>query len=126
MVREATHELVAVEDDLAMSRYATDSSSSAIEPEQRRTASDKLAYHRNLREALLKLVSRPRTSPLLQPSRCRASRFLALSTLRCSSSHATTTIAWCRGAARPGAREGSGTPLSRRRGPRTRSPPQEF
>ena len=58
MVREATQELVAVEDS-AMARYATDSSPSAIEPEQRRTASDKGAYHRNLREALLKISESP-------------------------------------------------------------------
>ena len=58
MVRVATQELVAVEDS-AMARYATDSSPSAIEPEQRRAASDKRAYHRNLREALLKISHSP-------------------------------------------------------------------
>ena len=58
MVRAVTQELVAVKDS-AMARYATESSSSAIEPEQRRAASDKRAYHRNLREAFLKISESP-------------------------------------------------------------------
>ena len=44
MIRSATQELVAIEDD-AMARYETDSTSEMPEPEQRRTASAKLAYH---------------------------------------------------------------------------------
>ena len=58
MVRSASQELVAVEDS-AMARHATDSASSTNEPEQRWTASGKLAYHRNLREALLKISHSP-------------------------------------------------------------------
>ena len=54
MIRSATQELVAVEDDV-MARYAAESTSSMPEPEQHRTASAKLAYHRNLREGLLKM-----------------------------------------------------------------------
>ena len=42
-----------------MARHATESTSSTTEPEQRRTASDKLAYHRNLREALRKISHSP-------------------------------------------------------------------
>ena len=54
-----------------MARYATDSTSSMLEPEQRRTVSAKLAYHRNLREGLLKMSESPEkfilvaTQPLL-------------------------------------------------------------
>ena len=58
MIRPATQELVAVEDG-AMARYATDSTSEMLEPEQRQTASAKLAYHRNLREGLLKIGESP-------------------------------------------------------------------
>jgi hypothetical protein len=58
MVRAATQELVAVEDS-ATARYTTDSSSSAIEPEQRRTALDKRAYYRKLCEAFLKISESP-------------------------------------------------------------------
>ena len=55
MVWEATRDhLVAIEDS-AMARYAADSSPSATGPKQRATASHKLAYHRDLREALLKI-----------------------------------------------------------------------
>ena len=42
-----------------MALYATDSTSFALEPEQRRTASDKRAYHRNLREALPTISESP-------------------------------------------------------------------
>ena len=42
-----------------MARFAADSSSSTIKPEQRATASVKLAYHRNRREALLKISETP-------------------------------------------------------------------
>ena len=58
IVRSASQELIAVEDS-AMARHATDRTPSTIEPEQRRTASEKLAYHRNLREALIKIGHSP-------------------------------------------------------------------
>ena len=54
MIQSATMYLVAAEDD-AVSRYATDSAPEMSEPEQRRTVSVKLSYHRNLREGMLKI-----------------------------------------------------------------------
>ena len=58
MVWKATCDLIAIEDS-AVTRYAADSSSAAIKPEQRATASVKLAYHRNRREAFLKISETP-------------------------------------------------------------------
>ena len=58
MIQSAAMDLVAAEDD-AVSRYATDSAPELLEPEQRRTASVKLAYHRNLREGMLKINESP-------------------------------------------------------------------
>ena len=77
MVRSASQEPIAVEDS-AMARHATDRTPSTTEPEQRRTASGKLAYHRNLREALIKISHSPETSSWLQLSRCRDSPSSAL------------------------------------------------
>ena len=57
MVRSASRELVAVEHS-AIARHTTDRTSSTIEPDQRRSAvrpQKKLAYHRNLRESLIKI-----------------------------------------------------------------------
>ena len=54
MIQSAAMCLVAAEDD-AVSRYATDSAPEMSEPEQRRTVSVKLSYHRNLREGMLKI-----------------------------------------------------------------------
>ena len=53
-VRVATSELIAAEDS-AVWQYAADSTSAAIEPDQRAMASVKAAYHRNRREAFLKI-----------------------------------------------------------------------
>ena len=55
-----------------MSRYAIDSASDLLEPEQRRTASVKLAYHRNLRESILKTNEPPDKFILVatQPLQC--------------------------------------------------------
>ena len=58
MIRSVTQERAAIEDS-AMARYAADSTPSMLEPEQRRTALGKLAYRRNLREALLKISESP-------------------------------------------------------------------
>ena len=99
MARSATQEQVAVEDS-AIVRYATDSTSSTLEPEQCRTASDKLAYHRNLREALLKISHSPDDSIMVATQPLQSYRSLALSMPRFSFSHATTVTARCRGAAR--------------------------
>ena len=63
MIRSATQEQVTVEDG-AMARYVTDSTSEMLEPEQRRTASARLAYHRNLREGLLKISESPKKNHL--------------------------------------------------------------
>ena len=63
--------LVAAEDG-AVSRYAIDSASELLEPEQRRTASVKLAYQRNLREGMLKVNESPEKFILVatQPLQC--------------------------------------------------------
>ena len=58
MIGEATRDLIAVEDS-AMARHEAGSSPSTIEPERRATASVKLAYHSNRREALLKISEMP-------------------------------------------------------------------
>ena len=58
MVWKATCDLIAIEDS-AVTWYAAGSSSAAIKPEQRATASVKLAYHRNRREAFLKISETP-------------------------------------------------------------------
>jgi len=100
MIRAATQELVAVEDGAVVARYTTDNTSEMLEPEERRTASAKLAYHRNLREGLLKISESPEKTYWWQPSRCRAFRFLAPWMPRRSSFHEITTTARWRGAAR--------------------------
>ena len=58
MVPVATSELIAAEDS-AVRQYASDSTSAAIEPEQRATASVMAAYHRNRRDAFLKISEMP-------------------------------------------------------------------
>ena len=64
MIQSAATDLIAGEDD-AVARYATDSTPEMLEPEQRRTASAKLAYHRNLREGILKISTSPEKSILV-------------------------------------------------------------
>ena len=58
VVQSAATDLIAAEDG-AVARYTTDSAPEMLEPEQRRTASVKLAYHRNLREGMLKISESP-------------------------------------------------------------------
>ena len=64
-------DLVAAEDG-AVSCYAIDSASELLEPEQRRTASVKLAYHRNVRVSILKINESPEKFILVatQPLQC--------------------------------------------------------
>ena len=58
MVQEATRDLITIE-DAAMARYAADSPSAALGPEQRATASTKLSYYRNRHSAFLKASETP-------------------------------------------------------------------
>ena len=71
MIQSAAMDLVAAEDD-TVSRYAIDNAPELLEPEQRRTASVKLAYHRNLREGILKINESPEKFILVatQPLQC--------------------------------------------------------
>ena len=106
MSQSAAMDLVAAEDG-AVSRYAIDSASQLPEPEQRRTASVKLTYHRNVRESILKINGSPEKSILVatrQPGRCRASLSLVLSMPRRGSSQVTTATARWQSAVRRSAR----------------------
>ena len=58
VIQSAATDLIAAEDG-AVTRYTTGSAPEILEPEQRRTASDKLAYHRNLHEGMLKISELP-------------------------------------------------------------------
>ena len=58
MVRLAAADLVATQDD-AVSRYTAESASKIFEPEQRRTATAKAAYHRNLRDGIVRMGESP-------------------------------------------------------------------
>ena len=71
IIQSAAMDLVAAEDN-AVSRYVIDSAPELLEPEQRRTAPVKLAYHRNLREGILKISESPEKSILAatQPLQC--------------------------------------------------------
>ena len=67
-----------------MSRYPIDSAPELLEPEQRRTASVKLAHHRNLREGMLKINESPEKFILVatQPRRSSLRRQKQVSSLR--------------------------------------------
>ena len=58
MVLSAAADLVAAQDD-AVPRYKAESASDMLEPEQRRTAKVKAAYHRNLRDGIAKISESP-------------------------------------------------------------------
>ena len=58
MVLSAAADLVATQDD-AVSRYTAESTSEMPEPEQRRTATVKAAYHRNLCDGIAKICEPP-------------------------------------------------------------------
>ena len=54
MVLSAAADLAAAQDG-AVSRYTAESASDMLEPEQRRTATAKAAYHRNLRDGITRV-----------------------------------------------------------------------
>ena len=58
MVRSAAADLIATQDE-AVSRYTAESASEIPEPEQRRTATTKAAYNRNLRDGLTRVSESP-------------------------------------------------------------------
>ena len=58
MVRSATAELIAVQDE-AIARYTAESASGMLEPEQRCAASKKAARQRNIRDILNRIFEAP-------------------------------------------------------------------
>ena len=64
MTLSAAADLIATQDE-TVSRYTAKSASEMPEPEQRRTASAKAAYHRNLRDGITKISESPKKSILM-------------------------------------------------------------